>query len=66
MDVQSSVEAGKHWLVRAKECRKLAETFRDPQTRERMLQVADDYEELAMRSFGRVQPRSNAQALQEE
>jgi hypothetical protein len=66
MGVPSSVEAGKHWLVRARECRRLAQTFSDPQTRERILHVADDYDQLAMQSLGRVQLQTRIEVLQDE
>jgi hypothetical protein len=66
MGVSSKVEAGKHWLIRAEECRRLAQTFRDAQTRERMLQVAEDYARMALLSVGQVQASIRAEALQDE
>jgi hypothetical protein len=38
---------------RAKECRRLAETFKHSNTRDRMLRTAADYDRLAMKSLER-------------
>jgi len=38
---------------RAKECRRLAETFKHPHMRDRMLRTAAEYDQLAMRSLER-------------
>ncbi len=35
------------WRARAEECRSIAETFSNPQTRARMFRMAADYERLA-------------------
>jgi len=35
------------WRARAEECRALAQTFSNPETRRKMLEVASDYERLA-------------------
>ena len=40
-------------LERANECRDLAAQFRNAETRERMLKVAANYEQMAMKSAAR-------------
>jgi len=40
-------------LERANECRELATKFRNTETRERMLKVAANYEQMAMKSAAR-------------
>ena len=35
------------WRARAEECRALAQTFSNPETRRKMLAVASDYERMA-------------------
>ena len=40
-------------LDRANECRELATKFRNTETRERMLKVAANYEQMAMKSAAR-------------
>jgi hypothetical protein len=37
----------KSWRARAEECRSIAQVFRNPETRARMLRVAADYDRLA-------------------
>jgi hypothetical protein len=39
-----------HWFARAEEARMVAESMSDPISRRIMLQIADDYDELAMRA----------------
>lgn len=41
---------GKAWRARAEECRAIADTFQNPQTREKMYLVAEDYERMAERA----------------
>ena len=43
-----------HWRNRAKETRTLAEQMNDPVARQMMLNVAKDYEKLAVRASLRV------------
>ncbi len=38
---------GKAWRARAEECRAIADTFENPETRAKMHLVADDYERMA-------------------
>ena len=41
---------GKAWRARAEECRAIADTFSNPETRAKMYAVAADYELLAERA----------------
>jgi hypothetical protein len=38
---------GKAWRARAEECRAIADTFDNPETRAKMYRVAEDYDRLA-------------------
>jgi hypothetical protein len=38
---------GKAWRARADECRAIADTFENPETRANMYLIADDYERMA-------------------
>ena len=38
---------GRAWRARAAECRAIADTFQNPETRAKMYGVAEDYERLA-------------------
>ena len=38
---------GRAWRARAAECRAIADTFENPETREKMYRIADDYERMA-------------------
>jgi hypothetical protein len=38
---------GKGWRARAEECRAIAATFVNPETRAKMLLIAEDYERMA-------------------
>jgi hypothetical protein len=39
-----------HWLKRAKEMRALADGIADPKAKERMIRIAEEYEQLAKQS----------------
>ena len=41
---------GKAWRARAEECRAIADTFNNPETRAKMYAVAADYELMAERA----------------
>jgi hypothetical protein len=38
---------GKAWRARAEECRAIADTFQNPETRAKMYRMAADYERMA-------------------
>jgi predicted Rossmann-fold nucleotide-binding protein len=44
----------KYWRERAEEARMVADELTDPDSKRRMLRVADDYEELAKRAEKRL------------
>jgi hypothetical protein len=48
-----------HWLQRAAETRALAQSMTDPQSKEAMLRIAQDYEHLAERAKLREKARHN-------
>ncbi len=41
---------GRAWRARAEECRAIADTFQNPQTRAQMYRMAEDYERMAERA----------------
>ena len=41
---------GRAWRMRAEECRAIADTFHNPQTRAQMYRMAEDYERRAERA----------------
>jgi hypothetical protein len=46
---------GRAWRARAEECRAIADTFENPETRAKMLAVAADYERMAENAERREQ-----------
>jgi len=52
----------KAWRARAEECRAIADTFENPETRAKMYLVADDYERMAERADGREQKTAGEEA----
>jgi hypothetical protein len=50
------------WRARAEECRAIADTFENPETRAKMLAVADDYERMAENAERREQDAAGERA----
>ncbi len=46
---------GRAWRARAAECRAIADTFQNPETREKMYVMAADYERMAENADRRAQ-----------
>jgi hypothetical protein len=53
MQAREAESVGWNWVGRAKDCCMLADKFRNPETRDRILKVAVDYEVMALRAAAR-------------
>jgi len=51
----SHINDPKHWRERAEEARVHAEQMADPEAKQTMLKIAEDYEKLAQRAEQRLQ-----------
>lgn len=49
----SLLSNAKHWLQRAQETRRLAESISDPEAKQTLLKIAEEYERLAQRAASR-------------
>jgi hypothetical protein len=49
----SLLNNSEHWKQRAQDARKLAEGIHDPDARETLLKIAEEYERLAQRAANR-------------
>jgi hypothetical protein len=52
--VTSPINDPKHWRERAEEARVHAEQITDPESKQAMLRIAEDYEKLAKRAEERL------------
>jgi hypothetical protein len=53
MHAQERISFSWSWVTRAKECCVLADRFQHPETRDKMLNVAVDFEVMALRATAR-------------
>jgi hypothetical protein len=54
----------KAWRARAEECRAIADSFDNPETRAKMYLVAEDYERMAERAERRARELAGEDAVQ--
>jgi hypothetical protein len=54
---QGPINDSKHWRERAEEARAVAEQLTDEKSREAMLRIAKDYDQLAERAKRRLQDK---------
>jgi hypothetical protein len=50
MAVSNNVPLSRRYLTRAEECRRIADSFHDAETQQKMLRIAADYDWMAMRA----------------
>jgi hypothetical protein len=56
----SKISDPEYWRRRAEEARTLADELTDPETKRKMIKIAEDYETLAIRGEQRLRRHSSA------
>jgi hypothetical protein len=56
----SKISDPEYWRRRAQEARTLADELTDPETKRKMIKIAEDYETLAIRGEQRLRRHSSA------